>query len=68
MYKYFRYELSDGVSRQESGQLKNAGTDEAFLTVRGSVTWVATDGQTYTLNYVADETGYHPEGDFLPKA
>ena len=63
----YSYELSDGVSRQEQGELKQIGTEQA-LVVRGSVSWVAADGQTYTLNYVADENGYQPEGDFLPKA
>lgn len=55
------------MSRQEEAELKDVGEEKA-LSVRGSVTWVAPDGQTYTLNYVADENGYQPEGDFLPKA
>lgn len=64
----YSYETSDGVSRQEEAELKNAGSENAFLAVRGTVTWVAADGQSYTLNYVADENGYQPQGDFLPKA
>lgn len=67
MFKNFSYEISDGTKREEKGELKNAGTDEAAIAVRGSISWVATDGQTYTLNYVADENGYQPEADFLPK-
>lgn len=64
----FSYETSDGVARQEEAELKNAGTDHAALAVRGTVSWVAADGQQYTLNYVADENGYRPEGAHLPKA
>lgn len=64
----FRFETSDGISRQETAELKDIGTEEKALSVRGSVTWTGPDGQTYTLNYVADENGYQPEGDFLPKA
>ncbi|KAL7049063.1 hypothetical protein ACKWTF_003578 [Chironomus riparius] len=64
----FSYETSDGVSRQEEGVLKNAGTEDEAMSVTGSVTWTSPEGQTFTLTFVADETGYHPEGDFLPKA
>ncbi|XP_030386430.1 endocuticle structural protein SgAbd-6-like [Scaptodrosophila lebanonensis] len=62
----FAYETSDGVTRQEQAELKNAGTDQEALSVRGSVSWVAPDGQTYTLNYIADENGFQPQGDHLP--
>lgn len=62
----FEYETSDGVSRSESGVLKNVGTENEALNVRGTVTWTAADGQEYTLNYFADEDGFHPEGKHLP--
>ncbi|XP_011212866.1 endocuticle structural protein SgAbd-6 [Bactrocera dorsalis] len=62
----FGYETSDGVSRQEEAELKNAGTEQEAISVRGSVSWVAPDGQTYTLNYIADENGFQPQGDHLP--
>ncbi|KAJ6639788.1 Endocuticle structural protein SgAbd-6 [Pseudolycoriella hygida] len=62
----FEYEQSDGVVRTEEGVLKNAGTEQEALEVRGSVTWTAADGQVYTLNFVADENGYRPEGAHIP--
>ena len=65
---YIRYETSDGVSRSEQAELKNVGTDNEAISVRGTVTWVAADGQTYTLNYVADENGFQPQGSHLPVA
>ncbi|EFN76658.1 Flexible cuticle protein 12 [Harpegnathos saltator] len=63
----FGYELSNGESREESAQLVNAGTENASLNVRGSFSFVdpATNAR-YTVNYVADENGYHPEGEHLP--
>lgn len=64
----FAYETSDGVSRQEQAELKNAGTEQEALVVRGTIKWVAADGQEYTLNYIADENGFQPQGDHLPKA
>lgn len=62
------YETSDGTARQEQAELKNAGTDHAALTVRGTIQWLAPDGQQYTVNYVADENGFQPQGVHLPKA
>lgn len=59
----FAFETSDGTSRQEEAQLNNDA-----LTVTGSVTWTAPDGQVFTLNYIADENGYQPIADHLPVA
>lgn len=64
----FAYETSDGVSRQEEAELKNIGEETEALSVRGSVTWTAPDGQVFTLNYIADENGFQPTGDHLPVA
>lgn len=64
----FGYELSDGQSRQETAELKTGGTEGAYLVVRGSYTIVdPATGKVYTVNYVADETGYHADGDIIPK-
>ncbi|CAD7083179.1 unnamed protein product [Hermetia illucens] len=62
----FAYETSDGVSRSEEAQLKNVGTENEALVVRGTITWIAADGQSYTLNYIADENGFQPQGAHLP--
>ncbi|XP_013110240.1 endocuticle structural protein SgAbd-6 [Stomoxys calcitrans] len=63
----FSYTLSDGTTRTEQGTVINAGTENESLSVKGSVTWVAPDGQSYTVNFVADENGFQPEGAHLPK-
>lgn len=64
----FKYETSDGISRQEEAVIKNPGTENEALSVRGSISWVAPDGVTYTINFVADENGFQPEGEHIPKA
>lgn len=61
------YETSDGISRQETAQLKHAGTAEEAIAVQGSVKWVGPDGVHYKLNYLADENGFQPEGEHLPR-
>ncbi|CAO1344531.1 unnamed protein product [Diamesa serratosioi] len=63
----FAYETSDGVSRQETAELKNVGTETEALVVRGSYSFVADDGQTYTVTYIADENGFQPSAPHIPK-
>ncbi|KAG8235585.1 hypothetical protein J437_LFUL015440 [Ladona fulva] len=63
----FGYSLSDGTSRQENGELKNVGTENEAIVVRGSFTYQGDDGKEYTVNFIADENGYRPEGAHIPK-
>lgn len=63
----YGYELSDGQAHQETAEVVNQGTENEALAVRGSFTWVdpATNVR-YTVNYVADENGFHPQGEHIP--
>ncbi|CAH0558134.1 unnamed protein product [Brassicogethes aeneus] len=60
------YETSNGISSQEQGQLVNPGTDAESLVVRGSYSYIGIDGQTYKVDYLADENGFQPQGAHLP--
>ncbi|XP_017470791.1 PREDICTED: larval cuticle protein 8-like [Rhagoletis zephyria] len=64
----FGYATSDGTQHDEEGQLKNVGSEDEAIVVRGSYSFVGDDGQTYTVNYVADENGFQPQGAHLPVA
>ncbi|XP_045468991.1 endocuticle structural glycoprotein SgAbd-2-like [Harmonia axyridis] len=64
----FEYETENKIAQQESGQLKNAGTDQESSVVQGSYSYVGQDGQTYTINYIADELGFRATGAHLPVA
>ncbi|XP_076640697.1 larval cuticle protein 65Ag1-like [Halictus rubicundus] len=67
-YKY-GFELSDGSSKQEAAELVDGGTDGKFLKVQGSYSFVdPATNVVYTVNYVADENGFHPSGEHLPHA
>ncbi|XP_026729894.1 cuticle protein CP14.6-like isoform X1 [Trichoplusia ni] len=57
----FAWELSDGSKHEEQGQLKNQGTENEALSVQGQYAWVAPDGVTYIVSYVADENGFRPQ-------
>ncbi|KAG5679973.1 hypothetical protein PVAND_009508 [Polypedilum vanderplanki] len=61
----FTYELSDGTIRSEVGAYKDGADSEGnavkILVVQGAYSYVANDGETYWVNYFADENGYKPE-------
>lgn len=58
----FSFETANHIVQQETGHLKSADSS----TVQGSYSYTAPDGQTYTVNYVADENGYRADGAHLP--
>ncbi|XP_059053500.1 larval cuticle protein LCP-17-like [Achroia grisella] len=62
----YAYETSNGISAQESGQLKNAGREDAAIEVQGSNQYTAPDGTPIQITYVANEFGYQPQGAHLP--
>ncbi|KAH8303997.1 hypothetical protein KR018_000233 [Drosophila ironensis] len=64
----FSLKTDDGTAKQESGHLINAGSENEAIAVKGSFSFVADDGQTYTVNYIADENGFQPQGAHLPVA
>jgi hypothetical protein len=60
VFLYSRFQTSDGISRNEEGILKNPGTDNEALEVKGSYSYKGPDGKDITVNFVANENGYQP--------
>ncbi|XP_026729273.1 larval cuticle protein 1-like [Trichoplusia ni] len=67
----FGFESDDGISRSETGELKEALDEEnkphTVVVVRGSYSYTDKEGKPETISYYADETGYHAEGPSVPK-
>lgn len=61
---HFSFETENHITQQEIGQLKN----EEILTAQGSYSFQAPDGQTYSVNYIADENGFQVQGAHIPTA
>lgn len=58
-YKY-AYETANNIEAQEQGRLDNAGSDAEVLRAVGYYQYVGEDGQTYRVDYTADENGFRP--------
>nr|Q25504.1 RecName: Full=Larval cuticle protein 16/17; Flags: Precursor [Manduca sexta]AAA50287.1 cuticular protein [Manduca sexta] len=67
----FGFETEDGISRDETGEVKEALDEDnkphSVVVVRGQYSYVDPDGNPQVIKYYADETGYHAEGDSIPK-
>ncbi|XP_055919347.1 endocuticle structural glycoprotein SgAbd-4 [Eupeodes corollae] len=76
------YETSNGIKVENSGYMKTIVVprsidedgkpleehEETVLVQRGSYTYSDPDGNIITLQYIADENGFQPQGDHLPVA
>ncbi|GAB0098469.1 hypothetical protein DMENIID0001_142070 [Sergentomyia squamirostris] len=58
----YEYETGNGIRAVE--QSIQHGLEHV---VRGSYSYVAPDGKTYTVHYIADRNGYRAYGDHLPQ-
>ncbi|XP_013110565.1 larval cuticle protein 4 [Stomoxys calcitrans] len=55
----YNLETSNHISEQASG--------DEHGNIHGSFEFLTPEGEHIKVNYVADEHGYHPESDVLPK-
>ncbi|XP_055320729.1 endocuticle structural glycoprotein SgAbd-2-like [Sitodiplosis mosellana] len=62
----YSYETSNGIAADQTGYLKNRGTNLEAQVVQGSYSYTGPDGILYTINYIADENGYRASGAHLP--
>ena len=65
----YSFESENGIKQQASGELKPIGEDGADVVVmKGSYEFIGADGQTYTVDWEADENGVRPSAPHLPKS
>ncbi|XP_043218328.1 larval cuticle protein 65Ag1-like [Amphibalanus amphitrite] len=63
----YAFETSDPITVEAAGQAKQIG-EEIGVVMQGSYSFETPDGQTITINWVADENGFQPQGDAIPVA
>jgi hypothetical protein len=62
----YAYETANGIKSEQIGQFTATGPEEGVLRVQGSEAHVGDDGQTYSVQYTADENGFNVIGAHLP--
>ncbi|XP_034251052.1 endocuticle structural glycoprotein SgAbd-2-like [Thrips palmi] len=66
----FSYGTEHGINIQEDAKIKEIRDEKNephhVPAVTGSYSYVGDDGQTYTVNYIADEFGFRASGAHLP--
>ncbi|XP_018334194.1 endocuticle structural glycoprotein SgAbd-8-like [Agrilus planipennis] len=61
------YETGNGITAGENGILKSLGPEgPGVIEAQGYYQYTAPEGQPISLQYTADENGYHPQGEHLP--
>ncbi|XP_040581633.1 uncharacterized protein [Lepeophtheirus salmonis] len=60
------FEAENGIKQEAVGSTVVLGED-SVVTMTGSYQYVGEDGQTYVVDWVADENGFQPSAAHLPK-
>ena len=62
----YGFETTDPITVEAAGQPKQIG-EEVGVVMQGSYSFQTPEGQTVTINWVADENGFQPQGDAIPQ-
>lgn len=65
-YQY-SYSTGNGIRADETGFLKNRGSQNQAQVAQGSYSYTSPEGQLIEVRYIADELGFRAEGNHLPK-
>lgn len=61
------YETSDGQKREEEATVYEIEGEEPQLVINGFYSYFGPDGVEYKVEYTADQNGFQPQGEHLPK-
>ncbi|KAK5648775.1 hypothetical protein RI129_003667 [Pyrocoelia pectoralis] len=55
---HFKFETSNGIYREEYGELVLSESNEEIMVVHGKYSYMGSDGSMYIVKYTADDNGY----------
>ncbi|XP_973729.2 endocuticle structural glycoprotein SgAbd-2 [Tribolium castaneum] len=75
----YSYDASNGIHVEQGGYVKKGAEGRAvdpnnpedtgdIQVIQGAYSYTAPDGQQISVRYIADDNGFQPEGDHIPKA
>jgi len=63
----YSFESENGIKQEATGTMRLVDDTEVSV-MKGSYGYVGADGKTYTVEWYADETGFHASAPHLPKS
>jgi len=63
----YSFESENGIKQEAVGTMRRVD-DSDVAVMKGSYSYIGVDGQTYTVDWYADETGFHPSAPHLPRS
>jgi len=63
----YSFETENGISQDVEGRMKIVDDTQVYV-MTGAYSYIGNDGNTWKVEWYADETGFHPSAPFLPKS
>jgi len=61
----YSFQTENGISQAVEGRMKMVEETPVYV-MQGEYSYLGPDGNTWKVEWYADETGYHPTAPFLP--